>query len=140
MAERAADTFTLEIATPHRLVVSDQVLEVMAPGSEGYFGVLVGHLPFMTTLKIGELMYRKGREERHLAVSWGYVEVRADKVIVLAETAELAEEIDAARAEASRQRAEQRLRRWGDETIDFVRAQAALERALARLTVAAYGR
>jgi F-type H+-transporting ATPase subunit epsilon len=140
MAERAADTFTLEIVTPHRLVVSDQVHEVVAPGSEGYFGVLAGHLPFMTTLKIGELMYRRAGEPRHLAVSWGYAEVRPDRVIMLAETAERAEEIDLARAEAARQRAEERLRRWGDETIDFARARAALERAVARITVAAYGR
>lgn len=140
MADRVADAFMLEIVTPHRLVVSDDVQEVVAPGSEGYFGVLPGHLPFMTTLKIGELMFRKGREERHLAVSWGYVEVRPDKVIVLAETAERAEEIDPARAEEAKRRAEERLRRWGDETIDFARAQAALERALARLMVAGYGR
>ena len=140
MADLASDAFTLEIVTPHRLVVSDEVQEVVAPGTEGYFGVLVGHLPFMTTLKIGELMYRKGREGRHLAVNWGYAEVRPDKVIVLAETAELAEEIDVARAEAARQRAEDRLRRWGDETIDFARAQAALQRAIARITVAAHGR
>jgi F-type H+-transporting ATPase subunit epsilon len=132
----------LEIVTPQRLIVSDEVTELMVPGSEGYFGVLPGHIPFMTTLKIGELTYWKGRDERHLAVTWGYAEVRGDKVIVLAETAERAEEIDAERAERARQRAERRVRDWGtgDEAIDFARAQAALQRALTRLQVAAKGR
>lgn len=132
----------LEVVTPQRLMVSEEVDEVVAPGSEGYFGVLPGHLPFITTLKIGELTYRKGREERHLAVSWGYAEVRPDKVIILADVAERAEEIDTERAEAARRRAEERLNRWsrGDETIDFVRAQGALQRALTRLSVASKGR
>ncbi len=126
----------LEVVTPQRLVVSEEVEELVAPGSEGYFGVLPGHIPFISTLKIGELFYRKGKEVRYLAVNWGYAEVRADKVIILAETAERAEEIDAPRAEAARNRALERLSRFGDETIDFARAQAALERALARLSVA----
>ncbi len=132
----------LEVVTPQRLMVSEEVDEVVAPGSEGYFGVLPGHLPFITTLKIGELTYRKGREERHLAVSWGYAEVRPDKVIILADVAERAEEIDVERAEAARRRAEERLSRWsrGDETIDFARAQGALQRALTRLSVASKGR
>jgi F-type H+-transporting ATPase subunit epsilon len=132
----------LEIVTPQRLIVSDEVTELMAPGSEGYFGVLPGHIPFITTLKIGELTYWKGKDERHLAVTWGYAEVRGDKVIVLAETAERAEEVDTERAERARQRAERRLHDWGagDETIDFARAQAALQRAITRLTVAAKGR
>lgn len=132
----------LEVVTPQRLLVREEVDELVAPGSEGYFGVLPGHLPFITTLKIGELSYRKGREERHLAIGWGYAEVRPDKVIILADVAERAEEIDRARAEAAKQRAEQRLSRFlsGAEAIDFARAQAALERALTRLTVAAKGR
>jgi F-type H+-transporting ATPase subunit epsilon len=132
----------LEIVTPQRLIVSDEVTELMAPGSEGYFGVLPGHIPFITTLKIGELTFWKGKDERHLAVTWGYAEVRGEKVIVLAETAERAEEVDTERAERARQRAERRLHDWGagDETIDFARAQAALQRALTRLQVAAKGR
>lgn len=142
MAELGRTSFQLEIVTPQRLIVSDEVTELMAPGSEGYFGVLPGHIPFMTTLKIGELTYWKGKDERHLSVTWGYAEVRGDKVIVLAETAERAEEIDAERAEQARQRAERRVRDWGagEETIDFARAQAALQRALTRLQVAAKGR
>lgn len=135
----ATNTFRLEIVTPERLVISEDATELVAPGSEGYFGVLPGHIPFMTTLAIGEVTFWRGREERHLAVSWGYAEVRPDKVIILAERAERAHEIDVARAEAGRRRAEERLSRWGDETVDFARAQAALQRAVTRITVAAKG-
>jgi F-type H+-transporting ATPase subunit epsilon len=142
MTELGRTSLQLEIVTPQRLIVSDEVTELMAPGSEGYFGVLPGHIPFITTLKIGELTYWKGRDERHLALTWGYAEVRGDRAIILAETAERAEEIDAERAERARQRAERRLHDWGagDESIEFARAQAALLRALTRLAVAAKGR
>ncbi len=142
MAELGRTSFQLEVVTPQRLIVSDEITELVAPGSEGYFGVLPGHIPFITTLKIGEITYWKGKDERHLAVTWGYAEVRGDKVILLAETAERAEEVDTERAEQARQRAERRLHDWGagDETIDFARAQAALQRALTRLQVAAKGR
>ncbi len=142
MAELGRTSLQLEIVTPQRLIVSDEVTELMAPGSEGYFGVLPGHIPFITTLKIGQLTYWKGKDERHLAVTWGFAEVRGDKVIVLAEMAERAEEIDTERAERARQRAEARLHDWGagDETIDFARAQAAMQRAFTRLMVSAKGR
>jgi F-type H+-transporting ATPase subunit epsilon len=135
-----ADTLTLEIATPTRLVVSEQVDEVVAPGIEGYFGVLPGHAPFLTTLGIGELTYRKGRDEYHLAITGGFVEVRNDKVIVLADTAERPDEIDRERAERARSRAEARLAgRAPDEStdaVDYTRALVALMRALTRLLVA----
>ena len=142
MAELGVTSFKLEIVTPQRLILSDEVTELIAPGAEGYFGVLPGHITLITTLDIGELTYRKGPDERHLAVTWGYAEVQGDKVIVLAEEAERAEEIDAARAERARERAERRVHDWGegDEAIDFVRAQAALQRAVTRLQVAAKGR
>ena len=140
MADREHQTFQLEVVTPQRLIVSENVEELVAPGREGCFGVWPGHTPFMTTLKIGELSYKRRGEERFLAVSWGYAEIRPDKAIILVETAERAEEIDMARAQEARTRAEERLRRWGDETIDFVRASAALERALTRVSVAARGR
>ncbi len=142
MGELGLTAFQLDVVTPERLIVSDEVTELVAPGSEGYFGVLPGHVPFITTLKIGELTYWKGREERHLAVSWGYVEVQGDKVIVLAERAERAEEIDLARAERARERAEHRIHDWGtgDERIDFTRAQASLQRALTRIDVSRKGR
>jgi F-type H+-transporting ATPase subunit epsilon len=117
-------------------VVSDSVDEVVVPGLEGYFGVLPGHAPFLSTLGIGELTYRKGREELHLAVAGGFCEVRNDKVIVLADTAERPEDIDRERAERARQRAEQRLAGRTPEEIDYTRAAAALARALTRLQVA----
>jgi F-type H+-transporting ATPase subunit epsilon len=127
---------TLELATPIRLVVSAEVDEVVVPGIEGYFGVLPGHAAFLTTLGTGELSYRQGRDERYLAVNGGFAEVRNDKVIVLADTAERPEEIDRERAERARQRAEQRLGGRSQEDIDYARAAAALARALARLQVA----
>ena len=129
-----------ELATPTRLLVSADVDEVVAPGIEGSFGVWPGHAPFLTTLGAGELTYRQGREERHVAVSGGFAEVTPDRVIVLAEQAERPEEIDVTRAERARQRAEQRLagRSPGgtSEEIDFDRALTALSRALTRLLVA----
>src|SRR2546428_12638483 len=92
-----------------RLVVADMVDEVIAPGSEGYFCVLPGHAPFLTTLGVGELTYRKGREEYHLAVAGGFAEVRNDKVIVLADSAERPEELDRGRGERAGHRADRRL-------------------------------
>ncbi|MGH7313123.1 MAG: F0F1 ATP synthase subunit epsilon [Candidatus Rokuibacteriota bacterium] len=135
-----ADALTLEIATPTRLVVSDKVDEVVAPGVEGYFGVLPGHAPFLTTLGIGELTYRKGRDEFHLAVAGGFCEVRNDKVIVLADTAERPDDVDRDRAERARQRAEQRLAGRTQDEIDYTRALRALARALSRLHVAGRAR
>src|SRR5437879_13188213 len=119
-----ADQLTLEIATPTRLVVAQTVDEIVIPGSQGYFGVLPGHAPFLTTLGIGELMYRVGRDEHYLAVSGGFAEVRNDKVIVLADTAERPEEIDRARAERSRERAERRLAGRVEEEVDYNRARS----------------
>jgi len=95
----------LELATPTRLLVSTEVDEVVAPGSEGYFGVLPGHAAFLTTLGNGETMYRTGREEHRVAVLGGFAEVSNDRVIILAECAERPEEIDRERAERARQRA-----------------------------------
>lgn len=131
-----ADRLTLELATPTRLVVTESVDEIVIPGSQGYFGVLPGHAAFLTTLGIGELMYRVGRDERHLAVSGGFAEVRNDKVIVLADTAERPEEIDKPRAERARERAERRLAGRTDEEVDYTRALAALARAITRLMTA----
>jgi F-type H+-transporting ATPase subunit epsilon len=135
-----ADRLTLEVATPSRLVVSESVDEAVAPGSEGYFGVLPGHAPLLATLGIGELTYRIGRDEFHLAVSGGFAEVRNDKVIVLADSAERPEDVDRARAERSKERAERRLAARADEDVDYARAAAALARALTRLQVLARGR
>jgi F-type H+-transporting ATPase subunit epsilon len=131
-----AERLTLELATPTRMVVTAEVDEVVAPGSEGYFGVLPGHAAFLATLGIGELMYRIGREEYHVAISGGFAEVRNDKVIVLADVAESPAEIDRARAERARDRAEARLGGRSQEEVDYARATAALARALSRLQVA----
>ena len=128
-----------ELATPARMLVSVEADEVVAPGAEGYFGVLPGHAAMLTTLKPGEVTYRSGQAEHHLAVLGGFAEVRAERVVILAENAERPEEIDRERAERARQRAEMRLQgRSPDglvEEIDFARALEALARALTRLLV-----
>jgi F-type H+-transporting ATPase subunit epsilon len=116
---------------------------VVAPGTEGYFGVLPGHAAFLATLGSGEVVYRSGREEQHIAVHGGFAEVTPERVIILAETAERPEEIDRERAERARQRAEQRMagRPVDGESaeIDYDDALSAYRRALARLLVAAMG-
>ena len=132
----------LELATPTRQLVSEEVDEVVAPGSEGYFGVLPGHAAFLATLGSGEVVYRRGRDEVHLAVHGGFAEVTPERVIILAETAERPDEIDRARAERARQRAEQRMTGRdpdGAGEIDFDDALAAYQRALTRLLVASIG-
>jgi F-type H+-transporting ATPase subunit epsilon len=128
----------LEVVTPERSVLSTEVDEVSAPGAQGYFGVLPGHTPYITTLGQGELSYRIGSRWEYLAITWGYAEVLPNKVTVLTETAEMAAEIDLERAERAKRRAEERLRQWSTTVadIDFERAAAALERALIRLQVA----
>jgi F-type H+-transporting ATPase subunit epsilon len=133
------ETLTLEVVTPERQLVREHALEVQLPGSNGYLGILPGHAPLMTELGLGELSYQKGKRLSYLTVIGGYAEVLADRVIVLAEIAEAAEEIDVNRARAARQRAEQRLARIGEHDVDWDRAAFALERALLRLQVAAKG-
>ena len=135
-----AERLTLELATPTRMVVAAEVDEVVVPGSEGYFGVLPGHAPLLATLGTGELTYRVGRDEYHVALSCGFAEVRNDKIIILADVAETPADIDRARAERARDRAEARLAgRAGQEEVDYTRAMAALARALTRLQVAGRG-
>lgn len=124
----------LEIVTPQGLVFSEEVDEVTATGSEGEFGVLPGHVPFVTTLKIGMLTCKTGNDTKIFFVNWGYAEIDAEKVLVLADSAERSEEIDVERAKAAMKRAEERLKKA--EEIDFVRAETALERAVTRIQVA----
>ncbi len=124
----------LEIVTPYGLVFSDEVDEVTASGSEGEFGVLPGHAPFLTTLKVGMLTYKKGSETRYFFVNWGYADVGPDKVLILADSAEKSEDIDVERAKAAMKRAEERLKKA--EEIDFHRAEAAIERAVTRVQIA----
>ena len=129
-------SFALEIVTPERVVYSGQVESVQAPGSRGSFGVLAGHMPLLTSLQVGALRFaEEGGDRVQMAVSGGFAEVGRERVTVLAETAERADEIDTQRAESSRQRAEERLARRIEEEVDVVRAQAALSRALNRLKV-----
>ena len=123
----------LEIVTPQGLVFSEEVDEVTASGSEGEFGVLPGHVPFVTTLKIGMLTCKKGTESKFFFVNWGYAEVGAEKVMVLADSAERSEEIDIERAKAAMKRAEERLKKA--EEADFARAESSLERAVTRVQI-----
>jgi len=120
----------LEIETPQGLIYSEEVDEVTASGSEGEFGVLPGHVPFVTTLKIGMLTCKKGNETKFFFVNWGYAEVGPEKVMILADSAERSEEIDIERARAAMKRAEERLKKAED--VDFARAESALERAVTR--------
>jgi len=132
-------TIALEVVTPERHLVREQVNEVQMPGLQGYLGILPGHAPLITELWMGELSYKKGAQAFHLSVIGGYAEVLADRVIVLADVAELAEGIDVERARAARDRAERRLVRPEDPEVDWARASLALQRALLRLQVATKG-
>ena len=125
----------LEIVTAEKLIYSEDVDMVVAPGVDGYLGILPHHTPLMTMLNPGELRIKNGGEEIDMAITGGFLEVRPDKVVVLADAAERAEEIDIARAEAAKKRAEERLAGKVPEG-DLLRAQASLMRALMRLKVA----
>ena len=132
-------SITLEIVTPDRALVAEQVDEVEVPGSAGYFGVLPGHAPLLASLQVGELWYRKGQEKYYLAIAFGFVEVLPDKVTVLAQIAERAEDIDARRAEQAKARAEERMAGRNPD-IDFERARIAMMKSLIRLQVASRAR
>lgn len=126
----------LDIVTAERMVYSEEVDMVIAPGVEGQLGILPHHAPLMTTIQAGELRVKRGSEEESLAIGGGFLEVRPDRVVILADTAERAEEIDVARAEAAKRRAQEQLAERGAPGIDETRAEAALRRSLARLKVA----
>lgn len=130
---------SLEIVTPDRALVREEVDEIQLPGAEGYLGILPGHAPLLATLKVGELWYRVGQERHYLAIAGGFVEVLPDRVTVLAHIAERAPEIDVARAEAARTRAQERLGRPSSD-LDVERARVALMKALIRLQVATRAR
>jgi F-type H+-transporting ATPase subunit epsilon len=130
-----ADQLELEIVTPERLVVQDRADEVQIPGKNGYLGVLPGHAPLITELAVGEITYRKDGVTERLSVAWGFAEVLPEKVTILAETAERADEIDVARAEQARQKAEHELAS-GNPELDYPRVLTALQRAETRLQVA----
>jgi F-type H+-transporting ATPase subunit epsilon len=129
------ERFQLEIVTPDRLVVKDSAQEIQIPGREGYLGILAGHAPLITELAVGEITYQSDGYTERLAVAWGFAEVLPDKVTILAETAERAEEIDVVRAAEARDRALAKLQS-GSPDVDFPRALNALQRAEVRLKVA----
>ena len=125
----------LQIVTPDRMLVQEKVDEVQIPGSEGYFGVLPGHTPLLAALSVGELWFRKGQEKTYLSIADGFAEVLPDRVTILAQLAERAEEIDVERAESARQRASERLD--GRSDVDYERARQALLKSMTRLQVSA---
>jgi len=130
---------TLQIVSADRLLVQEEVDEVEIPGADGYFGVLPGHTPLLALLQVGELWYRRGHEKTYLSIAFGFAEVQPDRVTILAEIAEKAEEIDIARAEAAKKRAEERLVK-ATVDMDFERARIALLKSLIRLQVASRAR
>ena len=132
-----AELLKFELVTPHRKVVSEEVDEITATGTLGEFGVLPGHAPFLTSLKIGELSYKKGGSVFHMAVNTGYFEVVNDNVTVLVDSSERAEEIDLERAKRAQARAEEALLRISQEDKEYKEMEAALQRALIRMQVAA---
>jgi F-type H+-transporting ATPase subunit epsilon len=133
------DRLRLQVVSAERSLLDEPVDEVILPGAEGYFGVLPGHAPLLALLDVGELTYRKGQETHALVLAYGFAEVLPDRVTVLAQTAERAGEIDVARAEAARKRAEARLAS-GAMDVDAERARVALLKSLIRIQVASRAR
>ena len=131
--------FQLQIVSADRSIVNETVDEVEVPGSEGYFGVLAGHTPLLALLGTGELWYRQGTELHYISLSGGFAEVQPDCVTILAKIAERADEIDIARAEAAKRRAEERLA-TPQTDLDFERARIALMKSIIRLQVATRAR
>jgi F-type H+-transporting ATPase subunit epsilon len=129
----------LHVVSADRALVNATVDEVEIPGAEGYFGVLPGHTPMLATLQVGQLSYRQGQETHYLAIAFGFAEVQPTQVTILAEIAEPSAEIDVARAEAARKRAEDRLNKPTVD-MDFERARIAMLKALVRLQVASRAR
>jgi F-type H+-transporting ATPase subunit epsilon len=126
----------LEIVTPERLAYEDDVDMVICPGTDGELGILPHHAPLISTLGFGELKIRKGGQEEYFAIAGGFVQVRPDKVVVMAETADMASEINLEAAEQARREAEKALSEGFSEPADLARARAAMERALVRIRVA----
>jgi F-type H+-transporting ATPase subunit epsilon len=139
MADALPTKLSLEIVTPDRALVHATVDEVQLPGSEGYFGVLPGHTPLLASLSVGEMWYRIGSEVHYLSLAFGFAEVLPDRVTVLAQIAERPEDIDISRAEAAKERAEERLASRSTD-LDFERARIAMMKSLVRLQVAARAR
>ncbi len=130
---------TLEIVTPERAIAHEQVDEVEIPGADGYFGVLPGHTPLLASLQVGQLWYRRGADFNYLSIAFGFAEVLPDHVTILAQIAERAEEIDVARAEDEKRRAQEQISRRPSHA-DLEMARVSLLKALARLQVASRAR
>ena len=130
----------LQIVSADRSLVNETVDEVEIPGSDGYFGVLPGHTPLLAVLQVGELWYRQGPEKHYLAIAFGFAEVQPDRVTILAQIAEKAEEIDVARAEAGEEARRRAARRGRPIDMDAERARIALMKSLIRLQVATRAR
>ncbi len=131
-----ASTIKLELVTPARLLVSEEVDEVIAPGYEGEFGVLPDHTPFLVILSIGVLRYRKSNQEWKIAVGGGFAEVTSNRVVILADVAEKAEEIDVDRAQRAHERAENALKDLVMDDAEFNKMNSALRRSIARMSAA----
>jgi F-type H+-transporting ATPase subunit epsilon len=131
-----AEKLLFEVVTPDRKLLSAEADVVVLPGVEGQFGVLANHVPFLSALDIGEMYYRDGAKTEFLSVSGGFAEVTGKKVTIVAESAEMGREIDIERARMALERAEKRLAAAKTENIDYVRAEAALRRAMMRMKVA----
>ena len=129
----------LHIVSADQSLVSEQVDEVQIPGADGFLGVLPGHTPLLTTLQVGQLWYRRGQEKHYLSIAFGFAEIQPDRVTILAQIAEKADEIDLARAEAAKKRAEERLARPVVD-LDYERARIAMLKSLIRLQVASRAR
>jgi F-type H+-transporting ATPase subunit epsilon len=126
----------LQVVSADRSLVNEQqVDEVEIPGSDGYFGVLPGHTPLLATLQVGTLWYRQGQEKHYLAIAFGFAEVQPERVTILAQIAERADQVDVSRAEAAKKRAEERLAKPSMD-MDFERAKVALMKSLTRLQAA----
>jgi F-type H+-transporting ATPase subunit epsilon len=134
-----ATSITLHVVTPERQLLQETVDSLQLPGLNGYLGILPGHAPLITELGYGELTYQQGKELRHLTIMGGYAEVLADKVTILAEVGERAEEIDVDRARAAKERAEKLLSQTGDTDVDWDAATLALRRSIIRLQTATKG-
>jgi F-type H+-transporting ATPase subunit epsilon len=133
------DHIQLQIVSADRSIVNERVDEVEVPGADGYFGVLPGHTPLLAMMQVGTLWYRRGQDYQYLSIAFGFAEVLPDRVTILAQVAEKAEEIDVARAEAAKKRAEERLSSPVVD-MDFERARIALLKSLVRLQVASRAR
>jgi len=129
----------LQIVSAERSLVNETVDEVQIPGANGYLGVLPGHTPLLTTLQVGQLWYRQGQDKHFLVIAFGFAEIQPDRVTILAQIAEKADDIDISRAEGAKRRAEERMTKPSVD-MDFERARIAMLKALVRLQVASRSR